>query len=204
MVRTVQELASYRVGDLITLSDLQTQIEASDLAKEFPITQVRKYRHPEGIFEHTGYLIDGPEDVTYMVLVKTVGQNHEIYVYYIDTEGRLYEAEEGDEECPLWGLFDENQDELLERIEACVQFGDGEEDYRDVSWDKQDVFNGVVIDDGETEGVCCLGEYYTGDENDGNNYCLLDVRGNTDDGYIEVWYGTPIKDHEIDFLRIER
>lgn len=205
MPLTIEELVSFGKGDVITLSDLQSQLDADDLTQELVIQDIRKYKGPDGIFEYTGYVADGPggqDDLRFMIVIKVVGDKHEIYVYYLEADGKLYVAEDGQERCPLLELFDDELDDFRERIEATIVTGNEENDYREVCWDKQEVINGVqFIDDGD-EGICTLGEYYTGDDNEGNNYALIDLRGDPQDGYLEIWYGCPIKDHEIEFLRV--
>jgi hypothetical protein len=199
---TIEELVSFGRGDVIILSDIQSQLDADDLTQELVIQDIRKYTGPDGLFEYTGYLANGRENLRFMVMVKVVGDKHEIYVYYLETDGKLYGTRDNREDCALLELFDDELDDLRERIEATIITGDVEDDYREITWDKQEIINGVhVVGDGD-EGVCTLGEYYTGDDNEGNNYALIDLRGEPEDGYLEIWYGCPIKDHEIEFLRV--
>lgn len=195
----IQDLILCNVGDAITLSDFQTMSNADAISQEFIVKKARRYNAPDNVFSYTGLLVDGADDVSYMILIKTAGQEQEIYVYYLDTEGELYDAKDGQDNCPLWALFDDNLDDLNERIFAVVVSGETE---KEVNWDKQSVINGVKFKDGDQEGVCTIGEYYTGDDNSGNNYCLIDLRGGVREGYIEIWYGCPIKEHEITLTKI--
>lgn len=197
---TIEKLTSFGKGDIIVLSDTQSILDANDLTQELTIQDVRTYISPSDIFEYTGYIAEGPNDITFMVMVKVAGNKHEIFVYYLEAEGKLYEAKNNQEECPLLALFDEELDDLRERIEVAVTTSS--DSCLEVNWDKQEVINGVLLVEDGDKGVCTLGEYYTADENEGNSYALIDLRGEPNDGYVEVWYGCPIKDQEIDFIRM--
>jgi hypothetical protein len=72
-----------------------------------------------------------------------------------------------------------------------------------VIWDRQTASYGIKLEStAEPSGICNLGEYYTASENGGNNYCLLDWRGNTTKGYIETRYGCKIENSEIEIHHI--
>lgn len=203
MKKTIQELTSYSPGDIISLSDVQTLVDFNQDEVDFEIENVKKYTSPDGNFEYTGYVATNEDENVYMIIVKTSGDDYEIYVYYLEAEGKLYKADDGEEDCPFWAVFDENQDDLLESIHVSVTFD--ENDVREIDWDKQFVVNGVACSESDSniEGICTLGEYYTNDDMSGNNYCLIDLKGEPDDGYIEIWYGCKIEDHEIQFHRTE-
>lgn len=197
-----EELMNYGEGDIITLSDFQTQEQFEAPEVDFRIISVRTYEEPDGAFTYRGYILIPPDaeedrEEKYMILLMQSGDVHEIRVYYLDAGDEVYEAPEGEEECPFYALLDLEENALGERLESIISTEKGD---RDVTWDLQDQTHGVLVTESENECLCTLGDYYTEDDNGGNNYCLIDWRGDEKDGWIELWYGCPIKEHEIEIV----
>jgi hypothetical protein len=193
MPKILKDFVGYQVNDLVTLSDLQTQAEYSKMTVDFPIREVRTYREPNGVFAYYGYIIEAPNASRdrYLVLVKTMKDMFEIYIFFKDAgiSGLLNET------SPLLVLFDEAKKDFIPRFEAQVT---DQSSTHPVTWDKQTSSYGVEFESTvDPSGICSLGEYYTGDENGGNNYCLLDWKGDTAKGFIETWYGCRIQNTEI-------
>jgi hypothetical protein len=167
------------------------------MSVDFPIREIRTYKEPNGVFSYIGYLIESPIDKQcLMILVKTMGMDFEISVFYKDTDLPLYQAAEGQEPCPLYSLLTEDLKDLIKRFDANIQSSTGD---HAVTWDLQSVTYGVQYQDtADIDGICTLGEYFTNDENDGNNFCLIDWKGDAIKGFLEVWYGCIIKNHEVE------
>ena len=198
MPKMLSDFIGFRVGDIIALSDLQTQTEFGKMSVDFPIKEVRKYTEPNGVFQYIGYLVDAPNDQELLIVVKTMGKDFEIYVYYLDTSAQFYKAAAGQEECPFYVLLSDDRQDLTKRIEAQVNSKSG---LHPVTWDQQTVTHGVRYEDTDgAEGICTVGEYFTNDENDGNNFCLVDWKGDADKGLLEIWYGCLIKNYEVEML----
>jgi len=191
-MKNYQELKNGMVGDTVTLSDFQSCVEFKSDSVDFTISGVRKYTDPEDRFTIIAYELEGPnEDTPFLLVIKQVNETHSIFVYYLDTDGDV----DGDPDNPYSLLFDENLENLLDRIEVTVYYDDSE---KDVNWDVLKQTHGVkYIDANDNEGTCTLAEYSTEDENNSNNLCLIDWRGPSYDGEVELWYGCSIKDQEV-------
>jgi len=192
----MDNLLNGQIGDIVSLSDFQTCAEFKSTSVDFRICRVREYNDPEDRFSIKAYELEGPnEDTPFMLVHKQVGSDCDLFVYYLDTFGEL----DGDSENPYYNLFTEDQGELLERIEVLVHYDDDEE--QDITWDVQDQTHGVRYEDSEgNEGVCTLAEYFTNDNNNDNNFCLIDWKGDEDDGEVEMWYGCNIKNTEVELF----
>ena len=191
MPKTVADFLGYRVGDILTLSDLQTQEEFGKLEVDYTIREIRTYKEPNGVFTYIGYSIVTSNNQTLLVLIKTMGEAFEVYIFFQDTAAPVSAG------SPLLCLLTEDQKDLVLRMEADIP-NEGSEGTHHVTWDRQTVTHGVEYGDtGDIEGICSLGEYFTNDENGGNNFCLIDWKGDAAKGFIEVWYGCMIKNHEI-------
>jgi hypothetical protein len=194
-MKTIADFSGFVVGDLVTLSDMQTQEEYSKMTVDFPIREVRTYVEPNGVFTYIGYIVETPEKQQLLILVKTMGSDFEIYVFYMDTGAALYQAEAGQDPCALLCLLTADQKDLIKRIEAQIT---GKNGTHPVTWDLQTVTHGVQYNDTTgVEGICTLGEYFTNDPNDGNSFCMVDWKGDAAKGFLEIWYGCLIKNHEI-------
>ena len=194
MAKTVADFLGYQVGDILTLSDLQTQEEFKKLSVDFTIREIRTYKEPNGVFTYIGYSIVTPNNQSLLVLVKTMGEAFEVYIFFQDTAAPIAEK------SPLLCLLTEDQKDLVLRMESDIP-NEGAEGTHHVTWDRQTVTHGVDYEDtGDIEGICTLGEYFTNDENGGNNFCLIDWKGDAAKGFIEIWYGCLIKNHEIKII----
>lgn len=201
----LQDIARYHIGDIITLSDLQTQIEFDSPSVDFTIDEVRHYREANGVFELYGFIVhttrSGQEEPPYMIVAKVAGNAHDMFIYYLDSSSELYIAKQGQPECVyVDALFTQSHDNFKDRIAVDIAYG---EEVKNVSWDLQDTTYGVRYKStNKEEGIVTLGDFYTNDDNKGNSYCLMIWTGRIEKGYIEIWYGANIKDHEVDFLPV--
>lgn len=199
----LQAFLDYKPGDIITLSDFQTQKDFDASTVDFLIESIRVYEDPNGSFRIYGYVvkpeIEGKEDEPpYLIAIKAVGDVFDIFVYYLDSDGPVYMNEGEDQDCEFLLLLNNEFDGFLDRLEVQVTTEKGEE--FDINWDLQDETHGVVFSDGTEEGITTLADYYTEDDNGGNNYCLVDWRGDVEKGFMEVWYGRTIQPHEIEIV----
>lgn len=197
-MKPIEELIKGQIGDIVSLSDFQTCAEFKSTSVDFRIRGIRSYEDPENRFSLTAYELEGPnEDTPFMLVVKQVDDLHDVFVYYLDISGEL----DGDSNNPYYALLTEDRQNLLDRIEVTVHYDDGEQD---ITWDIQDQTHGVRFSDSdENEGSCTLAEYFTEDDNRNNNFCLVDWKGDEDDGEIDMWYGCNIKDTEVVIIQVE-
>lgn len=208
MPKSVEELIDFNPGDIITLSDLQTQKDFDALETDFLIESTRLYEEPNGIYRIYAYVvkpeIEGKEDEPpYMIAIKVVGTDYDIYVYYLDTEGPVFlnEEEDEDQDCDLLAILNDDYDSFKERLEVTVTKETEDDTHEiEVTWDLQDQTHGVSFIDGHDEGITSLAEYFTNDDTGGNPHCLIDWRGDVKNGYIEIWYGCTIEPHEIEIV----
>jgi hypothetical protein len=202
MIKKIADFAGFQVGDLVSLSDLQTQAEYNKLSVDFPIREVRTYSEPNGVFKYYGYVVEAPNAAhdLYLLLIKTMKEAFEAYVFFKDigASGPVYAAPTSQPQCPLLAFFDEAGKDFVARFEAQVTDASGK---HAVTWDRQTSSYGVNFESTtDGEGICSLGEYYTNDENGGNNYCLMDWKGDTVKGYVETWYGCMVKNSEVELF----
>jgi hypothetical protein len=198
------KLSSHKVGDIITLSDLQTQIEFDSLKVDFVVDEVRHYQEPSDLFKYTGYVVhaDGkPDEPPYLILIKEVGEVRDVFVYYLDSSHEFYVTRDGLPPCDVMEvILNDTKENFRSRIECVVAYKEGS---NPVVWDLQGTTFGVRYHDTKTtEGIVTLGEFFTNSDNKGNNYCLMDWKGGIDPGFLEVWYGCTVKEHEIEIFSV--
>ena len=56
MGKNVEDFLNFNVDDIITLSDIQTQIAYNMPSVDFKITEVRVYKEPQDAFIYTAYI----------------------------------------------------------------------------------------------------------------------------------------------------
>ena len=96
----LEDFQNVTVGDMITLSDFQTQKEYNALSADFRIREVRDYKEPSGLFEHKAIICDYEnkdggegEEQSIMVLLRnfvSIGE-WDLMVYYLDQDGDISE-----------------------------------------------------------------------------------------------------------------
>lgn len=194
MAKSIQEFLGYGIGDVITLSDIQTQVAYNDLNADFLIQAIRIYRYPESAFKYTAYIADykhGTEDEKQiMLLIRQVGAEYDMRVFYLNTDG-------ASEQFPL---FSEAGDDLVDRFEVDINFPDGD---LPVTWDRQGDSNFCVETtvSGSDEVDCkTIAEYFTNDETKGNPHCFIEWTGEATGGYIEIWYGCDVRVEDVEIF----
>jgi hypothetical protein len=193
---TISDFLNYGIGDIATLSDLQTQKEFKKMEVDFLIIETREYRHP--IFTYTGYVMSykaTPEDEEQQILllIRQVGDDFDLRVYYMDSDGPSDDFED---------LFVVDDDDLVDRFDATLHFDEDNADL-EVTWDRQGHSNfGIECDSSESEEttIKTLAEYFTNDDTRGNPHCLIEWTGDKLGGYIEIWYGCEIRENDLEMF----
>lgn len=251
-MKAVSNFKGFGKGDIATLSDIQTQKEFGDLTADFKIIEVRTYREPGDFFLYTGYICeyqgknedDEPQQI--MILLRQMGEDYDLLVYYMDQDGDVKEyghlitesqlededdEDEGDEEEDTVIIgesvilvdegFDTEEDaegdpeeddgeeeepttteDLVERFEVTLNFDDA--DPSDVTWDKKDAGSTFGVETTSTSAEKdekTLAEYFTNDETHGNPHCLIEWTGDSENGWIEIWYGCEITPEDLEMFR---
>lgn len=197
MPKTVDNFTGFEVDDIITLSDIQTQEEYNKTSVDFRITEVRTYQEPQDVFTYTAYLAEykpnKDEEHQIMLLVMQVGNDFELRVYFLDSDGT------SDDFGPV---FFEEEDDLIDRFDVTLHI---DETNYPVTWDKQgsSAF-GVEVTSTESESdepdCKTIAEYFTNDETKGNPHCFIEWTGDKEGGYIEIWYGCEIRNEDVEIF----
>jgi hypothetical protein len=192
----VNDFLGYGTGDIITLSDIQTQKEFNKMEVDFKIIETREYKHPENVFVYTAYIATyqsspDEEEQQIMLLIRQVGDDFDLHVYFMDNDGPSESFED---------LFVEDEDDLVDRFEVDISFDD---ESVEVTWDRQGNTNfGIECSSSESEeeNVKTIAEYFTNDDTHGNPHCLVEWTGDKEGGYIEIWYGCEIRESDIEMF----
>ncbi len=215
MAKSIDDFLDYTTGDIITLSDSQTQIEFDELSVEFVITEVRTWKGPDDLFTYTGYIAEytpaGKDTEQVMLLVREVDREYDLRVYYLDQDcgaDELAHALVVDQSIDE-SLYDEEErtmlpeisETLAEQFNATIFVGDEE---LPVRWDRQAVFFGVMASSTgmPKEDMRVLGLYFTEDETGGNKNCMIEWSGDSETGWFEVWYGCDVVEQDVAMERI--
>ena len=198
----ISEFLGYTVGDIITLSDFQTQKEYGKMSVDFTIIETRKYSHPEDVYTYTGYIASyqatpDDEEQRIMLLIRKVGTKFDLQVYYLDNDGPSENF--GD-------IFVEEEDDLEERFNSDLFFDDLEKPL-EVTWDRQGPTNfGIEVISSESEEPDCktIAEYFTNDDTRGNPNCFIEWTGDKIHGYIEIWYGCDIRIEDLEIFHTKQ
>lgn len=196
-MKNVSEFLSKRVGDIISLSTTQTMEDHNNFELEMIIKEVRIYNESHDIFHYTGYIAQPQDcdDITYMVLIRQCDDEYELFLYYLNMEGSVEQAREI--------VLAEDGEDFIKEFCIDVEFGDK---VSPVNWNQKShgSFHGVEYDDGKDEGIKSICEYQTDDECGDNPHALVDWAGDDNDGWIEMWMGSPISDFEVTIVSGEQ
>ncbi len=105
----------------------------------------------------------------------------------------------------MYVQFVPTTEDLVERFEVAMDFDDA--DSVDVTWDKKDAGSTFGVETTSTEAkrdAKTLAEYFTNDETHGNPYCFIEWTGDSENGWIEIWYGCEIKPEDLEFFRTKK
>lgn len=183
-------LLNYKTGDVIVLSSLGIMEDHNVIELECPIIETRKYRDPNGLFKYTAYVCKPTTtDVTYMVMIREVGDAHDIMLYYCDKGMDIREA-------GPYVLVADGQD-LLPTYTITVTDMNGNP--HDIVWEKKSsgTFFGVKYSDDGVSGQKTICEYFTNSECGNNPHTFVDWSGDATSGWIEFWIGNNISEFEV-------
>jgi len=183
---TVTDFSGFRKGGIVTLSTQQIIEDFNTLSVDFEIKDVREYNEPNGSLDYTGYLLHThlDADLMYMLMVRRVGDDFDMLLYYLDIEGDVSEAGEV--------VLSDDGENFKNRFETVLEDADGNP--QEVTWDQKGAgtFFGVNYSDGEDEGTKTISEYFTNDECGNNPHAFLEWSGTSEQGWVEMWMG-----HEV-------
>jgi len=191
----MKEFLGFSKGDIITLSDIQTQKDFNEMTVDFKIIETRIYREPKNFFVYTGYIFnyqspDNDEPIKMMILIRQVGDDSDVMVYFLDNEGSASD---------FIPLFTEDKKDLINRFEVTIH---ADKDI-DVTWDKKNDEStfGVLTQSSETgSDHKTLAEYFTNDDAAGNPHAFVEWTGDIDKGWLEIWYGCEARKEDIEFF----
>jgi len=204
MPKSALDYLGYQIGDIITLSDVQTQQEFNEMSVDFRIKEIRTYKEPGGLFTYTGYISEyapeNEEPTTIMLFLRQVDDDFDLFVYYVDQEGP------SDDFGPLFKTNpkDPEDEDLVDIFEVDIHV-DGKD--LPVTWNQKGsgTIFGVDYNSTDTgEGQKTISEYYTKDETGGNPHCFIDWAGDTTDGFLEIWYGCEVTPEDVELFRTSK
>jgi len=190
----IQELLGHKVGDIMTLSDLQTQAEFDDTSVDFKIDETRLYTVC-GMFTYHAYIASAPTDTNdrkYMLLIRTVDDDADLMLFYLDQEGDIVDFAEH--------ILTEDKEDFLK--EFTVEL-DGE----DITWvrKKPTTFGVKTTTSAEGDDQRTLAEYGVSDDTQdatNNKHAFLEWCGDEENGFVEMWYGCEIQPHEVQIYEV--
>lgn len=195
----INNFIGFEEGDIVTLSDLQTQRDFGSLSADFRIKQVRTYREPNNFFCYTAYICEYPkkdeeDEMSIILLVRQMDKDFDLMCFYLDSEGDSSEFE---------ALFTEDGEDLENRFDSCLSLDEGEVD---VTWDKKNSEStfGVEVKSGDKTDQKTIAEYYTADEAGGNNHAFIEWTGDKENGYLEIWYGCEIRTEDVEIYHTKK
>lgn len=204
----LQELQELGINDIITLKDLQTQKEYNALSADFRIREIRNYNDPNGRFNYIGLICDyenktDGDEQSIMVMVRNFPTLHnwDLFVYYLDNDGDVND---------MIDFVTEDGEDLVSTFEVDLHFDDAT---LPVKWDKKQTGTTFGVesftfasDDDIEYGVdpdCkTTAEYFTDDETRGNPHCFVEWTGDDRTGWVEIWYGCEITEHDIEVYNL--
>jgi len=195
---TVKDFSGFQIGGVVTLSTVQVIEDFNAMSVDFEIKDVRQYTEPNGSLDYTGYVLHTHLDaeLMYMLMVRRVGNDFDMILYYLDIEGDVSEAGEI--------VLDEEGQNFLPRYETVLEAANG--DPQEVTWDQKGggTFFGVEYSDAESEddATKTLTEYFTADECGGNPHAFLEWSGDSENGWVEMWMGHEVNSSDVTLFNV--
>lgn len=187
----LEDFIDLKKGDIVSLSTTQLISDFNELSVDFEIKDVRTYLEPNGALNYTGYLIHShlDPDLMYMLMVRKVGNDFDMILYYLDTEGDVTEAGQV--------VLTEDGQNFLDRFEMSLT--DTEGNPQEVTWDQKGsgTFFGVEYSDSEDNGQKTISEFFTNDECGNNPHAFLEWSGDAEQGWVEMWMGHVVNPSEV-------
>lgn len=196
MAKSIKDFLGYAVGDVVTLSDIQTQETFNSPTVDYAIKEIREYVEPNGVFKYTCYLIENSDSDGLMLLVREVGDDFDMLICYKVGEFVI------DEMIAKTFLNPEKED-FADTFIGSIQTEEGED--TDVLWVKKDSGTTFGVTYNSTGGPGKAPHHICEYQNDtwsDNPHAFMDWIDNPDgDGYLEVFYGSEIKTHEVEIMK---
>jgi hypothetical protein len=199
----LSSLDGFKKGDITVISDPITQEEFGSERVKFCIKSVRTYANTKEDIKYICYVLgssDEEENEFFLLVVKEVGGFYDLMLYYIDNEGPL-DAKEGEKgvKTPDYGnVVDAEHKDFVDVIIIAHNEATG---VREIQWNrKEDAHMDLSYYDDKGRGTASLCEFFTDDENFGNDLALVTCKGDLSGGYIEMWYGYALQNHEVELF----
>jgi hypothetical protein len=227
MARELSSLDGFIKGDQVVLSDPITQEEFRASKILFEIKAVRTYASIEEDLKYTCYILRGTsEEEFFMLVVKEAGSFYELMLYYLDNEGSLdpeYTVSYARRALQMEDdLDDEDEEEGFEGLEPppapdytsiidiehedfadVILVANREEDgVQELQWNrKENSHIGMTYYDESSRSKASICEYFTDDDNYGNDLAFITCKGDFNTGFIEIWYGYTLQNHEVELFK---
>ena len=184
------DLLNHKKGDIVVLSSLGIMQDHNVLELECEIIETRKYHEPSNRFTYTAYVCKSIKSETiYMVMIRQVGSDSDIMLYYNDHGMDIKEVAEF--------ILAPDGNDLVPTYNMTVTDVQGTP--HEIVWEKKSAgtFFGIHFKDDEIEGMKTICEYNTKSECGGNPHTFVDWSGDKATGWIEFWVGCQITPIEI-------
>lgn len=191
---TINDFTEFKKGDIVSLSNYQIMVELNQISVDFELKDIREYTDPNGYAHYTGYLLHTHLDayLMYMLMIRRVGSDVDIILYYLDTEGDVSEAGQI--------VLSEDGQNLQKRFDLALT--DSEGNIQEVTWGQKaaGTLFGVKFSDSESDDntTKTIAEYCTNDECGNNPHAFLEWSGDSSSGWVELWVG-----HELKLIDIQ-
>lgn len=190
-VTTVKDFLGFEVGDILKLSDLDTQTEFGESSVSFKIKERRKYEHDGIGFVFTGYVVQAPnkEQQDFMLMIKEVGNVYDLLLFYMDGCGEITGT-------PLL----DKEGGLVDYFETSTQLNNKEVV---VPWNRQGpTIHGVVLNADLTPDLRSIGNYHTASTEFKYPYLFVEWTGDEKTGFFEMWFGSLIQASDLELLKV--
>ena len=181
----------HNVGDVVTLSSTGVMQDHNVLELDCEIIEKRNYKEAGGRFNYTAYICKPIKSETvYMLLVRQVGSDSDIMLYYNDHGMDVREVAE-------FILNPDGQD-LVPQYSMTVTDTAGNP--HEILWEKKSAgtfFGAEFRDSDGVKGIRTVCEYGTKSECGGNPHTFIDWAGDNATGWIEFWVGCQITSFEV-------
>jgi hypothetical protein len=197
----LSSLDGFKAGDIALISDPITQEEFGSERVQFEIKSVRTYANTEDGVKFICYVLgSSEEDEFFLLVVREVNSFYDLMLYYIDNEGPL-EAQEGEKGVKTPDYDNVVDAEHADFADVIIIAHDEGEVIREIQWNRKDhAHMDLSYYDEKGRGSASLCEYFTDDENFGNDLALVTCKGDLSGGYIEMWYGYLLQNHEVELF----
>jgi len=191
-------LKELKKGDIVTLSDPQTEIIMGG-PSDFEIIEKRTYSHD--LFKIYAYVLSGAkEEDNLFFMIKVVDGQYDLRVYYLDHGGTKEEVlGEG------WNHWNEDGDSFSLEFIAEMATDEDENSYEKIVFKQKDfgAFYDVILHkyidrEGDAEELLTsICEYETEEEIE-NPDVFIEWTGEFKGGWVEVYYGSLIHSSHVE------